>query len=389
MGNIMPKSTECNNKASIAIISNNEKDSSFLIDSLKFKHDVEYFYSEKDIFEFNNYDMFILSVDKLSPSVLSMISSIKSSTFEPPFVVVYVKGEITDNHKINAFKYGADDISSFDSPQREILIRVNRFFEYKSSSYEFKRQLDEKDRLIQTTIEQASQYGSILQLISSINKCDNYSALSDAVFNYLRQSNLEASMMISLDSEKDKFFDSETGMCTPIVSKVLVSSMGKRIHTFGARTIFTASNVSLLIKNMPLGQFNYDLYMDVLASMIESIEARINSIYQMENMKNSVEEISGIISIIDKDMLEVQHNKQKLMDDIILNIGQSFHVLDLNEEQENFLTDMIENILRKHADNTGKFNSIREMASHAVEKLMESMKNPEDNEPENNDVELF
>jgi len=60
-----------------------------------------------------------------------------------------------------------------------------------------------------------------------------------------------------------------------------------------------------------------------------------------------------------KKMLEIsKHHQQEVMNEIVQNIGMSFHVLDLNEEQENYLTNLVHTALIKHTQDDINFMEI-------------------------------
>jgi len=95
-----------------------------------------------------------------------------------------------------------------------------------------------------------------------------------------------------------------------------------------------------------------------------------------------------------KKMVEIsKHHQQEVMNEIVTKIGMSFHVLDLNEEQEVYLTGLVHDALKKHSQDDINFIEVGQLldqALHSVDELKELNHEPAAVEDEIDDEdELF
>jgi hypothetical protein len=107
--------------------------------------------------------------------------------------------------------------------------------------------------------------------------------------------------------------------------------------------------------------------------------------------KNS---LTQALSVLSEGVNEMEMEKWQLMENIEMQIGMSFHQLDMDEDQEQFFLNMIEREIRSREE-SGKLDKIQGMISDCVESI-NIMEHDEDDESdttphENNgdDVELF
>ena len=73
-------------------------------------------------------------------------------------------------------------------------------------------------------------------------------------------------------------------------------------------------------------------------------------------------------------MVEVsKHHQQDIMNDIVQRIGISFHVLELNESQEEYLMNLVHDVLKKHSQDDINFIEVSQLLDDVLENV-ESIK---------------
>ena len=66
-------------------------------------------------------------------------------------------------------------------------------------------------------------------------------------------------------------------------------------------------------------------------------------------------------------MVEVsKHHQQEVMNEIVLKMGTSFHILDMSQEQEDYLTDMVHGALKKHSQDDINFLEVTQLLDEAL-----------------------
>jgi hypothetical protein len=119
------------------------------------------------------------------------------------------------------------------------------------------------------------------------------------------------------------------------------------------------------------GAIDTDIYIDALASVIECIGARIAFITYKNSLVGVQSKIQQAVSSTKK-MIEIsKHHQQEVMNEIVQNIGMSFHVLDMSDEQEQYLTNLVHTALKKHSQDDINFLEVTQLLDGALESVNE------------------
>ena len=217
--------------------------------------------------------------------------------------------------------------------------------------------LNRKDNVINISMAQASKYGSCMQLTSKLKQL--LSPMKKFVMKFLayfRAMELHGCIAFYPLAEAPSFFSAQKGICSPVEIEVMeLLKVKPRLYRFGSRTIFNHKLVSLFILNMEEGTVDTDIYIDALASVIECIGARMAFITYKNSLDAVQEQIKQAV-FTTKKMVEIsKHHQQEVMNEIVLKVGTSFHILNMTEEQEVYLTDLIHGALKKHSQDDINF----------------------------------
>lgn len=260
--------------------------------------------------------------------------------------------------------------------------------------------LEEQDATIQsmteTVMKQAASYGNGLELISRLNTCHDAKSLCDAVLQNFLSQGFHCAVQVRTPDEVMSF-DVDVSECSDIELQIFELLRNKgRIYNFGKRCIFNDEHVSILIKNMPhQGTQTYDSMVDVAAKLIPAINTRFISICEHNSLVKAKNSLSQALAMLSEGVNEMEMEKRQLMENIEMQIGLSFHQLDLDEQQESFFLNMIEREIRTREE-SGKLDRIQGVISNCVDsiKIMEhdEEEKPEQQQPggsNTDDVELF
>jgi hypothetical protein len=242
-------------------------------------------------------------------------------------------------------------------------------------------------------MQQASEYGSALELISRLNNIADSQLLAREVAKYFESKGYFSAVQLRSNQEIVTF-DIDSHECSEIELKVfeVLHDQG-RIYSFGSRSIFNDKYVSVLIKNMPSMDSNaYGVLVDIAAKIVPAINNRFISLSNELTISKSAESLSDAIEMVSSGILAMELEKRKIIEDVIVQINASFHSLELTDVQENYFVSLIENqLLKKEVGN--QFLSIRD----TLDNCLSSIKNTQemnisvnDAVPEDyQDVELF
>jgi len=280
---------------------------------------------------------------------------------------VLYSGLATEEAMLKGLECGADDFLAKPISLITLSNKLSKLITYQDQIHQFENELNSKDRVINISMAQASKYGSCMQLTTKLNSCFSLEKIRDEVFSYLYNMNLQGCIAFYPLNAKPEFYSSKKGFCSPVEKEAMELLKRKpRIYKFGARTIFNHTLVSILILNLEENSVDTDIYIDALSSVIECIGARIEFIEYRDSMILVQDQIQQAVTKT-KSMVEISNaHQQEIMNEIVQNIGMSFHVLDMTMEQEEYLTKLVHGVLKKHSQDDFIFMEVTDLLDNAL-----------------------
>ena len=294
---------------------------------------------------------------------------IKSKVVDKAVATSFVlySGLATEEAIIKGLECGADDFLAKPISLIALIKKFHKLIAYQEKINNFESELNSKDRVINVSMAQASKYGSCMQLTSRINHCFTLDKIRDEVFSYLYSMNLDGCIGFYPINIKPEFYSSKNGYCSPVEIDVMKLLKDKpRLYRFGSRTIFNHPLVSILVLNMEEGTVDTDIYIDALASIIECLGARISFIAYQSSLVTVQEQIQLAVGKTKKMIQISKHHQQEVMNEIVQSIGQSFHILDMTADQEDYLTNLVHTALKKHTQDDINFMEVIQLLDTAL-----------------------
>ena len=294
------------------------------------------------------------------------IKSQQGNENSPTSFVLY-SGMATEEAVLKGLECGADDFLAKPFSLLALNSKLDKLMEYQAKIHEFEDEIKSKNNVINVSMAQASKYGSCMQLTSKLNHCFTYEKIRDEVFSYFNSMDLHGCIAFYPINDKPSFYSAQKGICSPVEIEVMeLLKIKPRLYRFGSRTIFNHTLVSLFILNLENGTVDTDIYIDALASVIECIGARIAFITYKNSLVSVQEQIKQAVSTTKK-MVEIsKHHQQEVMNEIVQKMGTSFHILDMTQEQEDYLTDLVHGALKKHSQDDINFLEVTQLLDQAL-----------------------
>lgn len=309
--------------------------------------------------------------------------------FEKPSFI-FISSHDDEETTLRCFEVGADDFISKNNETTVLTKKLKSLVRYKRLINNLHQEEENLTNLVNTTLLQASFYGSCLNLMADIQLALTEDAIADLVFNFMKGQGLLTAMSFS-HGERVNYFDQQHKLCSPIEKKVFTLLKDKgRIYEFADRMMFNDSHFSLLIKHMPANETNeYGLLIDVLAKLVPAIEMRYRALINAKQLETAKDSLQQAVGQIQDAIVGLQVERQKIIDDIVMKIGLSFHEMDFTGEQEDFLVNLIETSVVQQSDNNDKFMSINQQLNQTIESIKPEEDVPFAQEDASSDIELF
>lgn len=354
-------------------------------------------FTEVDLVEFCHHEKpscILLDVNLGTKDGRDICLNIKQSFGDSAPPIVFISGDDSEENVISCFEQGGDDFISKPFSTEQVIRKVESLLKYDTLFKNLQNQSEELSELVTTTMSQASSYGAVLNMVKQINIANTEQGISQCIFDFLASQGLTSAIYF-----KHLFgvscFDQKSKICSPIIKEVFeLAHNRKRIHKLGTRLMVSDKHVSILIKNPPSEEAEeYGIFIDIIAVIIEALEARYLGLLREQRLSKLHSELSQVIHDLHYSVEDVRAKKQKLIDDIVLRVGLSFHELELTERQEDFFSKMLEDTVMGHDDNNNVIMNLQNKLSLLVEEINELVEpsKPEQEEPEQieDDIELF
>jgi len=289
-----------------------------------------------------------------------------NQTNSPTSFVLY-SGMATEEAILKGLECGADDFLAKPFSLLALNSKLEKLIDYQDKIHNFEDEIKSKNNVINVSMAQASKYGSCMQLTSKLNHCFTYEQIRDEVFSYFHSMDLHGCIAFYPINDTPSFFSAQKGICSPVEIEVMeLLKVKPRLYRFGSRTIFNHTLVSLFILNLEEGTVDTDIYIDALASVIECIGARMAFITYKNSLVSVQEQIKQAVSTTKK-MVEIsKHHQQEVMNEIVQKMGTSFHILDMTQDQEDYLTDLVHGALKKHSQDDINFLEVTQLLDQAL-----------------------
>ncbi|WP_016956902.1 EAL domain-containing protein [Catenovulum agarivorans] len=288
-------------------------------------------------------DIVLLDVNMPYKNGYEICQNIKE-TSKKDFSVLFISGADNKEQRLKAFAAGGDDFIAKPIAYGELLAKLRTMRRYQESKNNLTVQEEMARNMAFQSMTEASQYGAILRFFKDTFTCTSQSQLIKMFFGLM--DNLQLSACIQFRSARTKAsFRGVEQLCSPIEDNLfeMLFDAGRLYH-FKSRTMVNDKHVSVLIKNMPLeDEVTYGRYNDLLAALIEGLESKWVEILHAESTEVLIKNIEIILFSLSDKFSAFEKQTHQIIDMLILDVRSSLHVLDLSEEQENYLIKLIEN----------------------------------------------
>ncbi len=266
--------------------------------------------------------------------------------------VLFVSGMNTLDERLRAYDAGGVDFIAKPFELKELIAKTAAVASYQAKKKMLKQSESMSRDMAFQSMTESSQYGSVMQFFRQCFLCDNFDDLAKAFFDVMQQLNLKTCLEIRVG--EPKYYVPENTAISPIEANIfeLLDKQG-RLYDFGSRTICNDKHVSFLIKNMPLDdEVLYGRLRDVIAVIIEGLEARVLDIQRQQTLQMVLDKIQGLLAGVKTSIMENDKRFSKALTNITTDIRGSFHVLDMTLEQEEYFSGLVERHL-KEANSAG------------------------------------
>lgn len=289
-----------------------------------------------DSYQFTRSEVLILD-ETLS---LQDITRIIEQAPESDMLVMYDK--FKSQQPMTLFELGVLEVIESRVLPLELMHRLIRLIEYSNKIRQIGDANKSTNEMAMEAMKQAAQYGSILGFFKGAITIRCHKKLKHETARFFESMGYHVVVTLF---EHDYLHIKMSGLdgCPELVRRVvsLLREQGK-VYQYDNRLVFNGKVSSILILNAPKDEFENGRIKDVGAAVVDLLDEKWNQVQEQRALTRISEQLSSILST---SVVDLKEKSSYALQAFAQQISQSFHILDLSEEQEDFLVNMAKQVM--------------------------------------------
>ena len=277
-------------------------------------------------------------------------SFLASLAIDPTKQQLFIIREIANQEHLEAgLDHGVSDVFEWSILPHELLQRLNQAYKYSEKISTTEQQLQSVNQAAMSAMQEASQYGTLLQFVKNTLRVKNKDDLISGTITYLNSQGY--SVAVQLRDGISKFTKLNDRTDSPLMIERIFETLHQhdKLYQFGDRFICSTKDVSILFLALPEDSFKLGQLKDIAATIVDVMEEKWIEVREHKLLEDIAHKLVNVSGAITRAVELVREESDSVLSRISEEIYQSFHVIDLNEEQEKYLLDLIKNKLDSKA----------------------------------------
>ena len=327
--------------------------------------------------ENSNIGMVLLDVSMPDMNGYEMCKIIRENSQWDHMPVVFISARGAVEDRMLGYQSGGDEYIVKPFECDELLAKINLLEKYTREKKGLEENYKMASSVAMEAMTNAQEIGLALEFSKETYAIRSESDLMDLFVNCLKNFGLNA--IIRLKINGDFQFHQCIGEPSPL-EKGLVDILSKkdRIFSFEHRTQFNFDRINLLVKNMPIEDENkYGRYKDLLPFFLDATNACMESIEDRKTISDN-DQLKSVVLQINSAMddersliKESQSILKTILDDLNCTVEDVLPTLGLEDDQEKFLINLIEEKILKASVAADISNKSDELFDHVSQLLSE------------------
>jgi len=330
-------------------------------------------------------DIIILDVEMPGMNGYEVCDRLKNDIKTAHIPIIFVSGRDSLTERMQGYEVGGDDYIVKPFEPETLLAKVKVFGKHYQDKSELKDQCETAQKTAQIAMTGSSELGLAMQFVESSYSIYNYADLANSMFAVTSRLNLNCTLMVATNDGFEYF--SSAGAVTPLEEQLLsLMCQEKRIYDFGFRTIINYSNVSLLVKNMPVGNIeDYGRIKDLLPTILSAVNGKIFSlnteyalVKQSQELSTTMESVKDALLNMTNSLKQNQKKGLEILNEMLLDLNSHLPNMGLEEDQEQYILKCVESAIDNSDSVTDADDQLNTTFHHIVDQLKQISENYHD-----------
>lgn len=317
-------------------------------------------------------DLIILDVMMPGMDGYTVCKKLKQDPATSDIPVLFLSAHADTNEQIQGYAAGGDDYLVKPCEPQTLRAKVSVMQRFRTQSAELQQQYQDAKKTAHIAMLGSSEIGQGMHLLEQVYLIDDYDALASAFFAFTEKLHLICAVMFfTHDGPRSYFSD---GTASPLEIELLEKMRNQnRIFDFEHRTFINYPNVTLLIKNMPVGNpERYGRIKDLLPTVLGSLSNKVFTMKaghaiqtQSEALSIAFDQIKTSLLSLSNSLRGSQAESTKILHDMLEEMEAFLPKLALEEDQESYILNHIEKSSKQALELNDSSSSI-DTAFHQV-----------------------
>lgn len=357
-------------------------------------------------------DVILLDVEMPGINGYEVCERLRANELTKNIPIIFLSGHSSLLERMQGYDAGGDDYLVKPFEAENLIAKVKVLHRYKHERDELVSQYELAKKTAMAAMTGTNELAAAMSFMEKTYCYKTYEELALGLFDVTDRLGIECTVMINID-DKVHWFSSD-GVLKPIETELLEQSdKSQRFFDFGATTIINYSNISLLVRNMPLDNMErYGQIKDILPVLLSAANSRTNVVkmeiallQQSKDLVQSTGRIRTRFYYLVKSMIESQQQGREVINNMNEELNMDLLRMGLESEQEEYLLHRLSEAIDDAMNRIDSSSEIHETMSAVLNDFKSTMKKqdalmdafakaqiPPDQDHNNNyqsDIELF
>jgi CheY-like chemotaxis protein len=298
-------------------------------------------------------DLILLDVNMPDVDGLQTCARLRADPATADIPIIFVSALASQAELMAGYEAGGDDYITKPFSEDILQKKVEIVLASQQQKRDLKNISERAVEALRRTLTRSEELGMVVRFLHQCQTARSLEELARHVFECLREFELDSSLLILAEPESRIWFSDR--IVRPMETQILESLRNQdRVLSFGSRIAINSDFASLLVRNLPSGDEEIARLRELLAIMIEGLDARLQ-VMQSEMLLDQRRDVLGRVLKATRENLtriDEHHQQQKtvacdVMALLEVELGKSLGRLKLGKQQEAVLTQIIDSAAQK------------------------------------------
>lgn len=300
-------------------------------------------------------NIIIIDVQLSHKNAYEVADAIKQNVVIAQIPLIFYSDKDSLRERMLGYEMGAVDYFHQDHPAEEVRAKLNAIARHSQNTHALQKNAESAQKTAIEALTTSSELGKAVRYVEQSYDIAEFDDLAHLLSQFCCDLNL-SSVLLFVTRSGHRFYCSNGSEVTPI-EKDLIEKLHStdRFVDFGCRTLTNFSQVSLLIKNMPINdRGHYGRIKDAIPFVLGATDAKVRMLdaeialtAHCASLTSSVEAAQLTLDTVHDDFKRNEDIVSSIMGELSSTMEMDIEKMNMDESDEQRILELIESTSRK------------------------------------------